>query len=428
MSGGSKKSGPSVPTEGTTLESPISAYKRLVGTYPSNTQIWWAYKRPLELGTQEPPKNYIEVFDPQLRHQIASGNSPAPKGHYILSAFRKDRSGVSNVTGLDIQTSDKFRPNSVAFFAGRVFYSGVNTAGFNTNVYFTQILERPDQIQYCYQSQDPTSEEIRDLLPSDGGVITIPEVAEINHLFIMGQALFVGASNGVWMITGSEGIGFRANDYSVSKISGVPVISSMSFVFVEGVPIWWNRSGIYTLGTGQNGQPAVQSLTETTIKTFFDEIPTTSKFYAKGAYDPLIKRVQWLYRSTEPTTESEKFRYDRILNFDTTTGGFYPFEPFPATRIENVGIFNVEGYATQEQVDVVMVGSDEVFVNTDQVLHTSQIRIPTSSVTKYIVNILGDTTDIPAPPAPGPAVVDDVFVDADPVLVNADQVQVTQVQ
>src|SRR4051812_4532926 len=102
MSGGSKKSVPDVPTEKSTLQDPTIFYKSRTGKYPSNSELWWSYRRPLELGSQEPPKNYLEVFDPSLRFQISTGNSPAPKGHYVLNAFHLDRSLASGVSGLPV--------------------------------------------------------------------------------------------------------------------------------------------------------------------------------------------------------------------------------------------------------------------------------------------------------------------------------------
>src|SRR5690606_24686859 len=127
-------------------------------------------------------KQYLEVFDPGMRHQMTFGNSLAPKGHFLLKAFHQDRSSVSSVSNLAIQSAGGNRPTAVAFYAGRVFYSGPFTSGYNTKIYFTQILERPEQVNRCYQELDPTSEDIRDLLASDGGVIVIPEVTQVIHM------------------------------------------------------------------------------------------------------------------------------------------------------------------------------------------------------------------------------------------------------
>lgn len=400
MSGGSKKSVPDIPTESSYLGNPITEYKSKTGLYPSNAEVWWAYRRPLELGSDKAPKQYLEVFDPSLRHQISTGNTLVAKGHYILNAFFKDRSKASGVSGIATESAGGYRPTAVAFFAGRVFYAGVNVSKYNTKVYFSQYIERPEQVQYCYQALDPTDENIRDLLPTDGGEIIIPEVTEVYHLHPMGQSLFVFCRNGVWQISGSEGIGFRANDYSVTKISGTPALSLLSFVSVEGAPLWWNRDGIYSLSMNQVGMGQVQSLSEETIKSFYDDIPDESKFYAKGAYNPLTKRVQWLYRSTEATTEAEKFEYDRILNLDTRSGAFFPYSPADHDRVEIKGIFAAEGFSTSQEEENVTAGATNELVtaNSEQVTVIVETKQPVQSTTKYIVNVLSED-DLPEPPA-----------------------------
>lgn len=425
MGGSSKKSVPETPTEKTFLVDPIVHYRSRTGRYPSNAQMWWLYKRPLEIGTDEPPKSYLEVFDPGMHYQLTIGNAPAPKGHYILQEFHADRSAVSGVQGLEVRSAGSYRPQAVAFHAGRVFYAGTNVAGFNTKIYFSQILERASQVQECFQANDPTDEDLRDLLPSDGGVIVCPEVSEVYHMHSQGQSLFVFARNGVWQITGSEGIGFRANDYSVNKISGVPAISNMSFVDVEGVPIWWNKTGIYTLVLDQVGTASVKSLSEDTIKTFYDKIPGENKKYAKGAYDALNQRVQWLYKDTEAEDDDDQYIYDRILNLDTRTGAFYPYTP-AQTRTKFRGIFAVEGYQMEHIVDLVYVNDDLVLVESETVGNESLIRKPVQSKITYVVDVLDETTvSQPTPPdfpVPEP-VLEDVYSITEQVFVGSNEVQ-----
>lgn len=424
MGGGGKKGGSSVPSESTSLANPITYYKERTGYYPNNTQVWWSMKRPPEVGTDRPPKTYLEVFDPGLRHQVSSGNTPAAKGHYVIDAFQQDRSLVSGVAGIPVKSALGTRPSAVAFYAGRVFYAGVFTAGFNTRVYFTQIIERPDQVGECYQSQDPTSEDLRDLLPSDGGVIVIPEIVRIHHMVAYGFDLFIFASNGVWRIAGSDGVGFRADDYSVSKISGVPTISSLNFVDIEGVPVWWNRSSINTLAPGQNGGGlTVVSLTDPSIKTFYDDIPEESKFYAKGVYDPLTKKVQYLYRSTPAADPVDIYTYDSNLTMDTRNGSFSPWDMNSHPRIEVKGLFSLEGSSVENDLVRVVVGADEVVAGANEVFTIYEYRVIKQSKVKYIVNVL-DEDVAPPPPPPVAPVVAQVFIGTDPVKISSDQIVV----
>lgn len=389
MSTGSKTSGSgSVVSEATSLANPITYYKTITGLYPNNAEVWWAMKRPPELGSDAPPKIYLEVFDPSLRYQVGTGNTPVSKGHYILPAFQQDRAASSGVAGLPVKSANGFRPSCTAFYAGRVFFAGVNTAEFNTKIYFSAILERPDQVGQMFQIEDPTSEDLHDLLPSDGGVVDIPELQKVYNMVPYGSELFVFASNGVWDIGGSSGTGFRANDYSVSKLSGTQTLANLSFVSVDGAPMWWNLSGIYTISPNNQGQYQVVCLTDGTIKSLFEDIPDKSKLYAKGAYDPLTKRVQYLYRSTEADTDAEQFIYDKILTFDVRTNAFSPWEAPSDDKVLVKGIFDLVG-AVQESLTVdVSVDDDKVVVGSDQVVSDKVTSHMIESKIKYIVNVV----------------------------------------
>lgn len=423
--GGSKKGGQTIPSENTRLRNPITYYREQTGRYPSNSQVWWAFKRPPEVGTDRPPKQYFEVFDPSLRHQISTGNAQASRGHYILEAFRQDRTAASNIVGIPVETSNGKRPTSVAFHGGRVFYAGVFNPGFNTKIYFSPIIERNSQAGRCYQEADPTAEDIRDLLPSDGGVLEIPGVSQVITLWSMGAMLFVFADNGIWVISGSQGVGFAANDFTVNKMSGVPCLSALSFVDVEGSPIWWNRSGIYTITAGENGSPTVQSLTKDTIDTLYNNIPNQSKEYAKGAFDPLTKTVQFIYRSEETEVEQELFHYDRVLVLDTRTAAWSPWDFNLSPRVQALGIFSKEGNALEQEIVRVLAGNDFVVAGDDDVVSIHTRVIVVDSKIKYIVNVLDDNAGVPEPPPPAPLPVFNVVSLTDNVVAGSDNVIAT---
>jgi len=54
---------------------------------------------------------------------------------------------------------------------------------WSENIYFSQIVETTDQFGRCYQTNDPTSEDLFDLLPTDGGVIQIQGSGSVYKLF-----------------------------------------------------------------------------------------------------------------------------------------------------------------------------------------------------------------------------------------------------
>lgn len=373
---------------------PITWYKSKTGFYPSNVQTWWAMKRPVQVTPDNLSKEFLEVFDTDTRTQITFGNTLAPKGHYLFNAFKIDRSGVSGVGGLTAETSNGMRPKVVAFFAGRVFYAGTQSGKWNSRVYFSQILERDEQVGFCYQNQDPTSEDVPDLLPNDGGVIVIPEIAEIVKMITYGADLWLFATNGIWRISGSDGAGFRANDHAISKFAAIPSYGPHSFVETDSGLLWWNRSGIWALVPDEVGQMKAHSISDNTIKDFFDTIPDESKKFAKGAYNKQNKIVQWIYREVAPSTIAEQYTYDRILNLDTRTGAMYPWKPINsglASRVKMVGIIAINGDTTFTELEFVDVDGvrvtatiasivEDVFVNV-------VIRRSSEHLFKYIMLI-----------------------------------------
>lgn len=284
------------------------------GYYPSNCDIWWVNK------------DFEGVFNVTTVLKNEPGNSPAPKGHYIDNAFFFDRSNVSGIPGLATISSDGARPGAVAFFAGRIWYGGVNHSDYIGRVYYTQIIESNLQIGKCYQRNDPTAENLSDLLASDGGVIDILEAGTIYKLVPIASAILVFASNGVWMITGSQGIGFSSTDFSVLKLTSIPAVSAYNFVIVDGYPFWWNYAGIYTI-IPEGGQQTfkVQSLTDETIKSFYQDIPAESMRFAKGAFNTSSRVLQWIYRTEDVVDFIDNFTYHKMLNFDLTTKTFYPW-------------------------------------------------------------------------------------------------------
>lgn len=303
----------------------VLAYSRRAAphnTYPSNSDIPWLWRKT-------DSDDGDQVFTPSQRDATQVGNAMAPKGHYILDAFYMQRNGLTGdgpsaptTSGVPITTSGTSRPSCIAFFMGRVFYSGVDAEGYRSSVYFSQVIERDEQIGYCYQSNDPTSEHAFDLLANDGGVIKILDIGRIVDLKTFGKTLFVFAENGVWAISGTQTSPFSATDYTVSKVSSFGLFSPLSIVELGETPVWWNYEGIYALGKDQTGfESTVTKLSETTIQTFYDNIPIDSKFYAKGEFNDQANIVYWLYASEK---KNDPFDYDSALVFDVQTNAFYP--------------------------------------------------------------------------------------------------------
>ncbi|RUP39330.1 MAG: hypothetical protein EKK63_10040 [Acinetobacter sp.] len=282
--------------------------------FPSNADIWWLYK------------NSSELLDSTLIDTTALGNTPAPNGHYTYSAWFIDRNTTLGVTGLPSVDSNNYRPSCTAFYAGRVWYAGVNAQGYTSKIYFSKIVEGVGDFGICYQVNDPTSENLSDLLETDGGVINIPDIAKILRIVPVGFSLYVFASNGTWKISGSDKF-FAASDYSVTKISSASIAASNSVVVAEGTPFWWDRAGIYSISVDPTtGQEQVNNVTEQTIQSLINSIPDDNLPYVKGAYNNINKTIHWVYNTTASTTVSAHYTYNSLLVLNLLGQSFSPQE------------------------------------------------------------------------------------------------------
>jgi hypothetical protein len=365
------------------------------GFYPSNADVQWLWRNAegvIKFYVEESGSFNGNSFKTRYyQDRVEKGNTPAPKGHFIMNPFYQDRSAASGIPSLPVVSAGVQRPSTVEFYAGRAWYAGVATQGFNNKIYFTQIIQSKDEIGKCHQVNDPTSEYQFDLLPTDGGVIVIPSVGEIHRLFAMESALVVFASNGVWLISGSQGVGFLANDYSVRKLTTFSTISPNSFVDAGGIPIWWNYDGIYTLAIDSAmGSAQIKNLSEQKIKSWFKSIPNASKRYAKGAFDSLEGIVKWIYRTTEISDSdiTGRYEYDGILNLNVVSGSFYPYT-VSSDRVKILSITSIQGLGTTDEEENVTANDGTVVQATTLASVTAQQRETReySSVVKYLVKV-----------------------------------------
>lgn len=296
----------------------LSTWDTNLTTMPSNADVMWSFK------------NSTDAFDTSTVPNVINGNSEAPKGHYIYPLAQSTRNTLvsaddgTTVTTVTETGTGSYRPATCAFFAGRIFFGGIKVVGFNANVYFSQIVQRDEQYGFCYQKNDPTSQENADLLPDDGGVIVINEAGNIIKLIPVIGGLLAFAERGVWLITGSTGIGFTATDYTIQKISSITTLSANSFVDIQGSPCWWTAEGIYVID-GSQQVPTVKSLTIDKIKTYYDTISVSAKQTARGSYNYVTSVVQWIFKANPTGDINEDYEFDTVLNLNTLTGAFYPW-------------------------------------------------------------------------------------------------------
>lgn len=288
----------------------IADYFADVAHYPSNVMIW-TYGRSASGN-----------MDGAAIDRTDFGNSPAPKGHFLIDPFNIDRATVSGIVGIPSSSIDA-RPTCIASFAGRVFYSGVEADGFAGVVYFSHIINSDiTNAGDCYQIADPTSENDSTLVDDDGGTLPIADIGKIIGMKVIGDTLCVFANNGIWGITGGDTGGyFKATSFSVYQITNIGVVSIDSICLVAGTVVYWADSGIYSvIRDNISGRFSVQSLTLNTIQTLFSDITSEVANNVQAIYDESNHQIQFLYSSVDNDTS---YTRKTILILDLTLNAFF---------------------------------------------------------------------------------------------------------
>lgn len=334
------------------------------------------------------------------------GTSPAAKGRYVLNFFTRgdDRETLSGVSNLPSDTEGGALSAVTSNF-GRVFWAGIASAltdgdaespNASSLILFTQIIENNNQLGRCYQEADPSSEQTFDLVDTDGGFISIPEMGQVLKLLPLNNQIIVLASNGIWSIVAENGV-FTPTDFAVNKVTDVGAISAESAVEVEGTLVYWSQSGIYQLSLQELSQRAeVSDVTLQTIKTFYNGITTKAKENCKGYYDSIRKQVGWLYMS-DPSHNFTNFpdHTDQELVYDLQLEAFFK-NTHSSKSVASpyvVGAIFGENLATSSQTLGVTIngGVDNIQVNSgaDEVVVTTSNTIQTTSKLKYLTFVPG---------------------------------------
>ena len=347
--------------------------------YPSNADNWTLGKNT------NPTSTHYEKYQPDRLKRNSHSNYQIARGSYIIDAFNRGTSRIEEVddTGAKDLPLDKEngRLTTIASYAQRLFYSGIlsditdgdnRSPNYNNYIFFTKVVRSKDDIFKCYQEADPTDPGINSIVASDGGTIQIPEISRIIKIVAAQSSLVVFAENGIWEVFGDTG-GFYANNFQVAKITSTGTFNQNSIVEVNGAFMYWSNSGIYALvPQAATGRYKAESVSLSTIQTFYLGIPTLGKKYCKGYYDEKENRVHWLYNDTDEYSETSYVnKYNKELIFDLTLQAFYKHSissletdsPYIADFVE------IPAYVLNSTVTDIVVGTEKVIVtSTDQVI------------------------------------------------------------
>lgn len=359
--------------------------------YPSNADIWTLGK----VGDSTDPN--FEKYSPAKLVLNSIDNSAVSRGSYIIDAFDRgaDRVTLSGISGLP---TDRELGNitTVASYAGRIFYSGITSSlsggdsvspNYSGYLLFSQIITAKDKLGKCYQEADPTSPNISDIVDTDGGAVHIPEVTKIVKIISTKSSLLVLAENGVWELFGDTQ-GFVATSYQVSKISEVGISNPKSVVNANGSILYWAKAGIYALvQDAASGRYTAQSLSISTVQTYYSELSEVARNNAKVYYDERENCVRWCYNDTGSYSSSSYVnKYNRELVLDLTLQAFYLQSISVATGLPYIADYvDIPGYTSSEMEELVYVGSDVVQVGGVDVYITSETVSERTSQFRFLV-------------------------------------------
>lgn len=348
---------------------------------PSNAQSW-IYG-----------KDTSDDFDGLLLDKQDFGNSPAPRGHYILDFITKSRNAASGISGVDEYDSISYLIASIygqsscaacTFFAGRAWYAGFKNDP--TVVLFSQVAVDTSAYGNCYQANDPTAEVLSDLLDSDGGYITIQDAGNILDIKSFTNGVVVFATNGVWSISGTLQAGFTATGYEVKKISAQGCVSKGSVLIIDDKIYYWSNNSICVLEGDVLSTVTSKPITDNVIRTLYANIPPIAKERCRSAYNSSTKTIQWLYNNAATSTDTAHLsRKANVLVFDTRLGAFYTLSITSSTSYPYI----VDVVATKETATTsvnynVYAGSDPVIASADTVIAAVPTTYATEKQFKYL--------------------------------------------
>ena len=353
----------------------VACTKTDLGGYPSNADVWTLGKVANTASAD------FDKYDPASLAKNSTQNAEAGKGFFIIDPFSRgaSRETESDLTGLPLD-SDVGNFTAVESFAGRVFYSGIDSVltggddkspNYNGYVFFSQLVTSNEHLGRCYMEADPTDKDINDIIETDGGTIQIPGITQVHRMVATKSSLLIFAQNGVWEIFGDTG-GFSATSFQVSKVSSVGMNSPDSIVEINGVIVYWALAGIFVLTQDEvSGRFKADNASITTIQTFYNNLSALARSNAIGFYEEQENRVRWMFSSDPDYADDNHVnRYNRELIFDLTLQAFYPntITELSANSPFISGYAPIPTFAIQDIDELLFVGNEQVLSGTDEVV------------------------------------------------------------
>lgn len=211
------------------------------------------------------------------------------------------------------------RITDIAYMSGKYFYLTGDTVLFSQT-----ITEDNKGIEDCYQSADPTSEELSDVVATDGGYVKFQTMGDGLALKTFNRGVLVFGRDVVYGLISPLDGRFTATEYDTVELSRAGLIGSKSVVSIANSVYYWSPLGIFRIGVNQQtgNTLTAESISQNTIQSFYNNIQQFSKEHCKAAFDYANNRIYWFY----PTDSNKLYRLDGVLMYDLNYGAFCPFK------------------------------------------------------------------------------------------------------
>lgn len=320
---------------------PIPFYKSKMGRWPKLSENFYVSRNGGGFGAADQL-----AFNPFNYTIDVGGTTIPPVGRFIkdVREFTREARGVSQTYRLSQM------PSKIAFYAGRMWYAGdydydQEDLSARGNIYFSQDLRlNIDNAEKCYQENDPTAEDINQLLATDGGYLSIKQAGKVKGLVPMSTSLFVLTDKGIWRIVGQDFNSFTADSFSVDKVTDTGVLSENAYIVADNGIFFYTQEGLFVIGSeGDLGAVSYQNISDDVIKNFTQSLPEKSIENVKVTYNKKRSIVSCFFAIPKNGEDTSTFRYDleynTVLNFKIDTGAFYKYE------------FNLQGKYIRAAID-----------------------------------------------------------------------------
>lgn len=211
------------------------------------------------------------------------------------------------------------RVTDVAYMSGKFFYLVGDT------VLFSQTVTDDNQgYADCYQDADPTSEEISDIIPTDGGYVKFQTMGDGLALKTFNRGVLVFGRDVVYGLISPLDGRFTATEYDQVELSRAGLSGPQSVVSIANYVYYWSPLGIFRIGVNnQTGSTMVaENISQATIQSYYNNIPQYAKEKCRATFDYCNNRIYWFY----PTNGEDQSNLDGVLMYDLNYNAFCPFK------------------------------------------------------------------------------------------------------